>query len=65
MNTWGNVGGALSPIVIGYVLKWTGNNWNLTFYVSAAIYLGGIICWKLLDPVTPLEKERVELAPAH
>jgi MFS transporter, ACS family, glucarate transporter len=58
MNMCGNIGGALSPLAIGYILKWTDNNWNLTFYVSAAIYASGIICWKLLDPVTPLEKEK-------
>jgi MFS family permease len=55
MNMAGNVGGALSPLVIGYILYWTHNNWNLTFYVSAAIYLMGIVCWRFLDPVTPLE----------
>lgn len=58
MNMWGNIGGALSPLAIGYMLSWTNNNWNLTFYVSAAIYLTGIIFWLLLDPVTPLEPER-------
>jgi MFS family permease len=57
MNMAGNIGGAISPMAIGYMLKWSDNNWNLTFYVSAAIYLCGIICWKFLDPVTPLEKE--------
>jgi ACS family glucarate transporter-like MFS transporter len=60
MNMWGNIGGALSPLVIGYILKWTHSNWNLTFYVSAAIYLMGIVCWVLLDPVTPLERETEE-----
>ena len=55
MNMAGNVGGALCPQVIGYILFWTHNNWNLTFYVSAAIYLMGIVCWRFLDPVTPLE----------
>jgi len=39
------------------ILKLTDNNWNLTFYVSATIYLLGILCWKFLDPVTPLEPE--------
>jgi ACS family glucarate transporter-like MFS transporter len=58
MNMLGNVGGAMCPLAIGYILKWTDNNWNLTFYVSAAIYLMGIVCWLLLDPVTPLERER-------
>jgi ACS family glucarate transporter-like MFS transporter len=51
MNMMGNVGGALCPLVIGYILYWTHNNWNLTFYVSAAIYLMGIVCWMFLDPV--------------
>jgi sugar phosphate permease len=55
MNMAGNVGGALSPLVIGYILYWTNNNWNLTFYVSAAIYLMGTVCWRFLDPATPLE----------
>ena len=55
MNMAGNIGGALSPFVIGYILYWTHNDWNLTFYVSAVIYLMGIVCWIFLDPVTPLE----------
>ncbi|HUA60789.1 MAG TPA: MFS transporter [Verrucomicrobiae bacterium] len=55
MNTWGNIGGALCPLVIGYILKWRPGDWNLTIYVSAAIYALGIVCWLLLDPVTPLE----------
>ncbi len=58
MNMWGNLGGALSPMAIGYILRWSHSNWNLTFYVSAAIYLMGIVFWLLLDPVTPLEQER-------
>jgi MFS family permease len=57
MNMWGNIGGALCPLVIGVILKLTDNNWNLTFYVSAAIYLMGIVCWKFLDSVTPLESK--------
>jgi MFS family permease len=57
MNFWGNVGGGLGPLMIGYMLSWTGN-WNLTFYVSAAIYLAGTLFWLALDPVTPLEEPR-------
>jgi MFS family permease len=55
MNMWGNMGGAISPLAIGYILRWSGNNWNLTFYLSAAVYLMGIVCWWFLDPVTPLD----------
>jgi MFS family permease len=64
MNMWGNIGGAICPLVIGYILEWTNSNWNLTFYVSAALYLLGIVCWAMLDPVTPLEKGALHPAAA-
>jgi ACS family glucarate transporter-like MFS transporter len=54
MNMAGNIGGAMCPMVIGYLLTWTGNNWNFTFYVSAAVYLTGLVFWRFLDPVTKL-----------
>ncbi len=56
MNMMGNLGGFLSPIVIGYILRETNNNWSLTFYVSAAIYFAGAFLWRFLDPVTPVEQ---------
>ncbi|HEY2015319.1 MAG TPA: MFS transporter [Bryobacteraceae bacterium] len=55
MNMCGNIGGALSPLAIGYMLSLSHNNWNLTFYISAAVYSMGILFWALLDPVTPLD----------
>ena len=55
MNFWGNVGGGLGPLMIGYILSWTNSNWNLTFFVSAAIYFMGSFFWLLLDPITPLD----------
>ena len=61
MNMWGNIGGALCPLAIGYMLSWTGS-WPLTFYVSAAVYLTGVVFWALLDPVTPID--RAETAAA-
>lgn len=55
MNMAGNIGGACSPIIIGYILKFTNNNWDMTFYASAAAYFLGTFCWMALDPVTPIE----------
>jgi nitrate/nitrite transporter NarK len=55
MNMMGNLGGAASPTIIGYMLRWTGNNWDMTFYVSAAVYATAVFLWRFLDPVTPLE----------
>jgi hypothetical protein len=37
-------------------VKQTGN-WNLTFYVTAAAYVLGALCWLGMDPVTSLEQQ--------
>jgi MFS transporter, ACS family, glucarate transporter len=55
MNMMGSIAGALSPLVVGYLLAWTNQNWTLTFYVSAAIYSLGAVCWIFLDAHTPME----------
>ncbi len=56
MNMVGNIGGALSPLIIGYILTWSPGNWELTFHVSSAIYLLGAVCWLFIDATTPLEE---------
>jgi ACS family glucarate transporter-like MFS transporter len=58
MNMVGNIGGALSPMLVGYILTWSPDNWALTFYVSSGIYLMGGLCWLFIDAHTPLEKVR-------
>jgi ACS family glucarate transporter-like MFS transporter len=55
MNMMGNLAGGVAPIVAGYILSVTANNWLIPLYVMAAIYLIGVLCWLLIDPVTPLE----------
>jgi MFS family permease len=56
MNTSGQIGGAVGPIVIGYILQYMNHNWTLTFALSAAIYVIGGLCWLWIDPVTPIDK---------
>ena len=56
MNTFGSVAGAVSATFVGYLLSWTSNDWTLTFYISAAIYGVGGLCWLFLDAHTPLER---------
>ena len=63
MNTMGSIAGASSVLVVGYLLTWTGD-WTLTFYISAAIYLVGAICWLFLDSHTPLERTEAAAAKA-
>jgi MFS transporter, ACS family, glucarate transporter len=54
MNMIGNLGGFVSPIVLGYIVGNTGD-WALTFYVTAVLHFLAAICWWFLDPVTPLK----------
>lgn len=56
MNTFGSLAGATSATFVGYLLAWTNNDWTLTFYISAAIYSIGGICWLFIDAHTPLER---------
>jgi len=60
MNMMGNLAGAVAPLAIGYLIKVTDKNWDLTFYISAAIYLGAAVCWYFLDSVTPLDGSKLK-----
>lgn len=57
MNTLGQLGGTIAPAAIGYILQWTNHNWSVAFYVSVVVDVCGILCWALMDPVTPLDRE--------
>jgi MFS family permease len=56
MNTWGNIGGAISPLVVGYAVGWW-NSWTVPFYITAGVYVFGAICTFFVDP-----SKRVSLA---
>ena len=56
MNMMGSIAGASSVMFVGYLLFWTSDNWTLTFYLSAGIYLIGAVCWLFLDSHTPIEQ---------
>jgi nitrate/nitrite transporter NarK len=64
MNMAGQIGGAVGPVVVGYVLQYMNHNWMLTFALSAAIYAVGGLCWIWIDPVTPVEAAEPETQPA-
>jgi MFS transporter, ACS family, glucarate transporter len=59
MNTLGQLGGSIAPTIIGYLLAASGNNWNIAFYASAALYILGGLCWVALDPVTRLDRPAI------
>lgn len=56
MNTVGNLGGALAPVVVGYAVKnW--QSWSLPFYVMAVVFVFGAVMWLLIDPRQPVISE--------
>jgi MFS family permease len=57
MNMMGNAGGALAPMIVPLVLKAAHNNWNANFWMFAAVYFLGALCWLFIDPVRPLEEQ--------
>jgi sugar phosphate permease len=53
MNMAGNFGGAISPIVFGYLAQ--GDNWQAPFIVAACLLVGGAAVWAFwLDPDKPI-----------
>src|SRR5262249_26672377 len=49
MNTLGNLGGLLCPLVIGFAVdRW--GSWTFPFYVTAAVYASGRLAWLTIDP---------------
>jgi MFS family permease len=57
MNMMGNLAGFVAPWLGGYILQRTGDNWNILLYMMAGMYALGVLCWPLIDPVTPLRAE--------
>ena len=53
MNTLGNLGGALSPVVVGLSLQWW-NSWNAPLITVALFYLAAAVCWLTIDPTEPV-----------
>jgi nitrate/nitrite transporter NarK len=53
MNTFGNLGGSLSPVVVGLSLeRW--NSWNTPLLTVAACYVLAAVCWLRIDPTEPI-----------
>jgi predicted MFS family arabinose efflux permease len=49
MNTLGNLGGLIGPIVVGIAVdRW--GSWTFPFYVTAAVYASGGVAWLAIDP---------------
>jgi ACS family glucarate transporter-like MFS transporter len=53
MNTLGNLGGFVGPIVVGIAVEqW--HSWSYPFYITALVYAAGAAAWLLIDPKRPI-----------
>jgi MFS family permease len=50
MNMLGNFAGFVAPVVFGYILGETNNNWTIVMYTMAAAAIVSATCWLFLDP---------------
>jgi MFS transporter, ACS family, glucarate transporter len=49
MNTSGNLGGLVGPLVVGWMVeRW--QSWSYPFFVTAAVYVMGALAWQCIDP---------------
>jgi MFS family permease len=54
MNTFSNLGGVLTPIVVAYAVdQW--QSWTFPFYVTALVYAAGALVWLAIDPNARLD----------
>jgi ACS family glucarate transporter-like MFS transporter len=49
MNSAGQVGAMLCPLVVGYSLEWF-QNWDVTLYVIGGLFIVATACWMVIDP---------------
>jgi MFS family permease len=56
MNTAGQVGGVLSPIIFAMLTRQQ-SSWAVPLLVTAALYLLGAACWLFIHPERPLHAE--------
>jgi sugar phosphate permease len=53
MNTFSNLGGVLTPLVVAYAVdRW--QSWTIPFYVTAVVYAAGAVIWLAIDPERPI-----------
>jgi ACS family glucarate transporter-like MFS transporter len=59
MNTFSNLGGVLTPLVVAYAVEqW--QSWTIPFYVTAVVYAAGALFWLAIDPTLPIVDPHVD-----
>lgn len=56
MNTFGNLGGFVSPLAFGYIVQTTGN-WATPFLIASGVSVLGALLWLMVDPTKKIYEE--------
>ena len=59
MNTLGNLGGMVGPLVVGFAVERWGS-WSLAFYITAVVYAAGAVAWLTIDPTRAIRDTPVQ-----
>ena len=57
MSSLGNAGSAVSPVVFGAVVQYTGS-WVYSFVIASILLFVGAAMWMWIDPDLSLDAER-------
>jgi MFS family permease len=57
MSCLGNAGSAVSPLVFGAVVQYTGS-WVYSFVIASILLFAGAAMWAWIDPELSLDAER-------
>lgn len=49
MNTSGQIGSLLCPLIVAYSVAWF-KSWEFPLYLMGGLFLLGVVCWGLIDP---------------
>jgi ACS family glucarate transporter-like MFS transporter len=60
MNTFGNLGGLIGPIVVGWAVDRL-HSWTLPFHITAIVYAAGAVAWLAVDPRRQIASEPGDL----
>ena len=58
MNSAGQVGAFLSPIILPLFLPEGAEDWATPLYIAGGLYLAGSACWLFIDPRRPIAGDR-------
>jgi MFS transporter, ACS family, glucarate transporter len=65
MNTSGQIGSFLCPLIVAYSLTWFHRNWNISIYLMGILFLIGAACWCVINPTQRIfESGELKMEPA-